>query len=83
MRRIKGLYNSGLEVDEDAHILDGTMINGNLHVRGGARVIVDGMVGGTLIADDSDVVLNGMAQRVETRGKGKIDGPGMRGQVMK
>ena len=83
MKRIEGMHMNGLELDEDSHVLGGTMIGGNLHVRGGAHVIVDGMVGGTLIADDSDVVLNGMAQRVETRGKGDITGPGMRGKVMK
>ncbi|MFN3662675.1 hypothetical protein [Yoonia sp.] len=83
MKRVEGMHLGDLVIEEDALVLRNTMINGNLHMRGGARVIVDGMVGGTLIADDSDVVLNGMAQRVETRGKGKIDGPGMRGQVMK
>ena len=79
MKRVEGMHMGDLVIDEDAHILKSAMIGGTLHVRGGARVIVDGMVGGMLIADDSDVVLNGMAQRTETRGKGNIAGPGMRG----
>ena len=80
MKRIEGMHPGNMEVAEDVHVSRAAMIGGDLMVRGPVRVIVDGMVGGTLIADGSDVELNGMAQRVETRGKGRIFGPGMRGK---
>ncbi|WP_322892551.1 MULTISPECIES: hypothetical protein [unclassified Yoonia] len=79
MKQIDGMHMSSVVVEQDAHVLSSAMIMGDLHVRGGARVIVDGMVGGTLIAEDSTVVLNNMAKRIETRGTGEITGPGMRG----
>jgi hypothetical protein len=79
VKQIGGMHLGSLVVEEDSHILRSTMIGGDLHVRGGARVIVDGMIGGTLIAEDSNVALNGMAKRIETRGTGEITGAGMRG----
>ncbi len=70
-----------LRITGDAHILRTAMIGGNLFVSGGGRVVVDGMIGGTLIADGTVVELNGMAQRIETRGQGEIIGQGMRGNM--
>ncbi|MFV0410267.1 MAG: hypothetical protein ACK5LJ_11410 [Paracoccus sp. (in: a-proteobacteria)] len=79
MRLIEGMHLGALILTEDAHVLRGAMIGGDLAVRGDIRVIVDGMIGGRLIADGAQVTLNGMASAVSEINGGRIAGTGIRG----
>ncbi|MGY6695140.1 MAG: hypothetical protein ACXIUW_03800 [Roseinatronobacter sp.] len=55
MNQLDGMYSGALELSEDARVHRSAMISGDLVVRGPVRGVIDGMIGGTLIADGSDV----------------------------